>query len=514
MANLSRFVFSIFTLFLLTTTAPAQLVPLVLEETITLPVNNMVWDVIPHSDGYYCYLQAAETSDNTTTIFIGRTDQTGSAEFTTTGQQPRFLQGFYYEHDRAPTIYLENYYSEPDSTQIRVIDLETGFTLIEKIFRIGGAWGAYPMYVPRTSNLHTDCVFPFSAPPLITHKLTVSLIYQCHWTTDWLNVHTSGEYFAAVFFPSILLFPDSVLWDYSDEDFNDPAIARAERSDICLMNEEVFFSKCTSSSAGGRDHGVDFLDYRCGIACCKIADSASCDTYHSIAWDPRDFEFHSCCEAIISTFDSFIQCSHTAAIWESELNGLFPSDCGLENWVVSQRYSRLFAADIVDNDGREEILGYRDNLDALHVYRWQDGYRYGQTSEIVPNPDRIAIIGRYSDEYRRLALQYDNQLYLYSFSEYLDADPIQPDRVHHEAIRLSSSPQPAVDQVQFRLSTPLNKVSNLLIYDLLGREVSRNMLGPQSTSVLLNLSTLPSGVYFAVLDGQPQAAPHKFILLK
>lgn len=510
MSVLVRFSLAFFTICLLVSPVPAQLVPLVLEETITLPANNTVWDVIPHTDGYFYFIQAAETADNFTTIFIGRTDQPGVTEFAIAGKQPRFLQGFYYGHDRTPTVYLENHYVDHDSTQIRVIDLESGAIMVENIFRSVN-FQSWPID-PRCYDYGTSCVLASDAPPFLCDKLSVALVYNYSYHYHWFGDIADGGYSVSIVFPDIIEFPDSTLLPYTDG-WTQTGL-HADNVVLLSKDDLLLFSYSGKSSEWGSYSGHSFVSSICSIRRRAFRDTTSTESLRGVSWDPSQGENHSCCEAIASSYDSTFDCHLTAAIWERELNGLFPSDCSFENWTVPQRFNQLFAADIVDNDGHEEILGYQRDLDALQVYRWQDGYRYGQTSEVTPNPNRIAIIGRYSSELRRLALQYDNQLFLYSFSEYLDTDSKQPAPVRHEAIRLSTSPQPAVDQVQFMLSSPLNRDATLVVYDLLGREVHRSSMRTQSTSTFLNLSALPSGVYFAALDGQPQIAPHKFIVLK
>ena len=56
--------------------ALAQLVPLELDQTITLPTTSAVWDVMPHPDGYYVWVQAVPVDTDSIHISYGRSDDT------------------------------------------------------------------------------------------------------------------------------------------------------------------------------------------------------------------------------------------------------------------------------------------------------------------------------------------------------------------------------------------------------------------------------------------------------
>jgi hypothetical protein len=141
-------------------------------------------------------------------------------------------------------------------------------------------------------------------------------------------------------------------------------------------------------------------------------------------------------------------------------------------------------------------------------------FAYGHTSEFEINPYRIDLIARVSDNHRRLALQYGNEIQLYSFGEYLATDPVRPRQTSDRGVTISSFPQPAHNSIQFKFSGALNHNTHLMIFNLLGQEVGRTPIVNHQTVADINLTALPAGIYFASLQNQPQIKPHKFFVMK
>ncbi|MBU1707545.1 T9SS type A sorting domain-containing protein [bacterium] len=121
------------------------------------------------------------------------------------------------------------------------------------------------------------------------------------------------------------------------------------------------------------------------------------------------------------------------------------------------------------------------------------------------NPDIgciYSLAGSTEDHLYVLAGRYEGEEFVMRVHEFVnsnvhtDLHPIQPSRC-----QLSAFPNPTNGAITLFLSEPLREPGDVIIYDLLGRQVQKVILNSAVTRV--DISGLPSGLYFARMDNAP-----------
>lgn len=184
-------------------------------------------------------------------------------------------------------------------------------------------------------------------------------------------------------------------------------------------------------------------------------------------------------------------------------------------WSGSQSYDALFSANLAWTEN-EEILGFDRSRSLFDIYDLLGGSIWGQTSPLDSGYAEMKIIGRYHNESRRLVVRYGSELRIYRFGEpILDADDARPELPNE--LTLSAYPNPFNPTTMIAFDLPKGSRASLVVYDLNGRLV-QTLLDEQVSGGHYEFgfdgAALPSGIYFARLSAGDLVRTQKMVLLK
>jgi formylmethanofuran dehydrogenase subunit D len=189
------------------------------------------------------------------------------------------------------------------------------------------------------------------------------------------------------------------------------------------------------------------------------------------------------------------------------------------DWQVENSqglYEQLLMAYILIDESSEQILAYDSDRQLFDIIKIEDGSIWGQTSELSNDYDEMKIIGRYHNDYRRLAVRYDDEIQIYSFGEPIivaaDASPSLPSDYN-----FTIYPNPFNPTATISFSLPVYEQVKLSIYNTLGQQVAlltNEQFGPGNHTITFDAADLPSGIYFAHLTAGSVQSTKKLVLLK
>jgi hypothetical protein len=474
--------------------ALSQRVPLILDQTIELPCTSNVWDVMPHPDGYYVWVQATTGPDTSHTIlFSGRTDSAHYDSLILFLGNPRLITAFW-RPGFTPAVTIDNRASR--NTCARTIDLTDGNAITDSfVWWDGGDSG--PTYQwSRTSN-RVMAIYPFPLPPLVSERVSLT-------ETSWYSAAggTAGYHYTywqpdAVYIHDVLQGQSSYARALGRTSFSD----RAASGTSVVVGTSGHGSGWTSDPLGYHEWSETDLQFALCLA----------DTAMVVSRTTTDVAHESPIACTINpetnTYYMFVWAANAYSIVSSASLQTFipvaPSDT---------RYP--LAVDIVPDNACEEFIGYESAQHAFSIYNAVSGYCYG-TSDTLSTISGARIIGRYDSTFRRLVIRDSTSLKLYRFGEYLAADdhtaPIPSD------LRLAAYPNPFNPSATIRFTLPRRGEAELAVYDVTGRQVSvlvDGVLTAGEHRVSFDGARLPSGIYFARLTAGGAQATQKLLLLK
>jgi hypothetical protein len=186
------------------------------------------------------------------------------------------------------------------------------------------------------------------------------------------------------------------------------------------------------------------------------------------------------------------------------------------NWSIQRSYKQLLEAFVLTRDNSEQILAYDSTRQLFDIIKIEDGSIWGQTSELPNDFNEMKIIGRYHNDYRRLAVRYDDEIRIYAFGDpIIEAADETPSLPYNYGFAVYPNPFNPSTTISFSL--PVYEQSRLSIFNTLGQEVrvlTNELLGPGKYSYTFDASDLPSGIFFAHLSAGSVNSTKKLVLLK
>jgi hypothetical protein len=494
----------------------AQLVPLTLDQTITMPNATIIWDVMPDTAGNYLWVQAVQPDTaSTTRVYWGRTDSAGVDSFDLDVGFPVSIMCFWRDGHQ-PHILLETravfqgYQGfETDSSTFCIYRLADGSPSIHHWLWIGSVHGPYGENVISYSNYKLACVIPNPAPPDVSEHLTAAIVYDAFWSD-----HGAGprDPFVSVTSRGAQIIIDALadtsailrLFDYAG------FTSWATYEDDCFLSVAGALTYSYTSSGGETTvtYGGKVRSFHVDSA--QLSQESvyfhSCDANH-----PADCAAYQSC----STYDTLLAVAAAAGRVGTITYAMNSSLDSGTVWSTGTSYFYELAADVVEGNGAEEFLCYDNTRLVFDVLGAADGHNYGVTDTITLGGEP-RIIGRYDSTSRRLAFRIGNQLKLYRFGEYLAADDGRRPTQVNEYI-LSAYPNPFNPTTQISFTLPRSGRVQISIFDVTGRNV-KTLLDEHFVAgehrVSFDGTALPSGVYFARLSAGSVNRTEKLLLLK
>jgi hypothetical protein len=494
--------------------ALAQRVPLELDQTIQLPTSSGIWDVMPHPDGYYVWVQAYHITDNSTRLFWGRTDSSALDSFDLAVGFPNSVTCFWRDN-YVPHVVLESRTMRPpprswcDSTIVRIYNLRSGVP-DDYFWRWVGdrldetyPWGGHAY--EDNNNYHIIATSLRPTPPQISTDITSLVGYtRERYSSTHDGVQSSRTH------PGMCLVDmnhgaaGSVISLLGNFEMANYTISRDSSIFVFAGSWHEYWGVFGINNCGEllatnlvSGHGLTLVDT---LANHIHQNGAGCEASRIAVTHFRLSHSLYCFTFFNNVYGAFHSLTVNTPIWTTE-----------------GPYREWFAVELVPNNITEEFLCYHGSRSTFDIFDAVSGICYGTTDTIsIPvYGNNSRIIGRYDNTSRRLVFQIGNQLKLYRFGAYLAANeqPLAPP----SSFSLSAYPNPFNPSTQIAFSLPKELRVKLAVFDLNGREVKTlvdDVIAAGEHRVLMDGSNLPSGVYFARLSGGGVSRTQKLLLLK
>lgn len=487
--------------------ALSQRVPLILDRTIELPCTSNVWDVMPHPDGYYVWVQAIEPDAGETRLYWGRSGVQTFDSLDLAVGTPQSVDAFF-RNDHESCVVLASRHYEPcveygeleipvDSTHFRIVSLtaaqaDTHVWIIPPYcYNLG-----WPVLYHVMYDFCLSALIRVPPPPLSSTRLFAFVSY---WMAG-LNTDYSGSIGTqSCVIPNMLSATSSPVC---------PGMGGIA-TDWCLTDgmPRVGFASYSDVGMGpGNYYSVFWFGTGHLVGDSLISDGGFSHTC------PMSSECHP--RMVGCTFDTSTGRLVCFAGYSSHIGGMTDPDSGFA-WLSSINYSLWLAVECVPSNSAEEFLCYTRSRAAFDVLDAVDGHSYGVTDTVDIATSGARIIGRYDSTFRRLVIRDSTSLKLYRFGEYLAADehPVSTP----SDLSLAAYPNPFNPSSTIRFSLPRRTEAELVVYDVTGRQVSvlvDEVLAAGEHRVPFDGARLPSGIYFTRLIAGEAQATQKLLLLK
>jgi hypothetical protein len=486
-------------LLILPLTAYAQRVPLELDQTIQLPDTSSVWDVMPHPDGYYVWVQAVRHNGGVARIYWGRSDDAGVDSIDLSVNAPQSVTCFW-TTDFVPSIVLACTYGMESNQclDVQAFRLTDGQAISPQM-----NWSEFPLlntYVYRTDRRLALAV-PNPPPPQISTSVVGIVNWHVRVEMEYGGVHTTTNDDPTEIYRDLLIGDSSQLGNLS-----------SSSQQAWSLNDNVVNLGFTgvSTQASISYPGYYYSSQRFSGLMAFVGNSI---------WWPWSLTCNSDTSNLIC-FQNSVQCTQAgnrSIFFGNLLGGIVCAvDPTGEIWRAQASSDLVLTAETVRASAGEEFLIYEISNRLFRIMGAPDGHGYGVTDTIsFPNNESPRLIGRYDSTSRRLVFQDGQQIKLYRFGEYLavNENPIATP----SSFTLSAYPNPFNPSTQIVFSLSKSQKIKLAVFDLNGREVKvlvDDMMGSGEHRIILDGSALPSGVYFARLSSTEISRTQKLLLLK
>ena len=470
----------------------ANEVPLILEETIQLPVIPDVWDVAKTGDTEYTFIYGVGRSDadhdSFSTYYWGNSVQS---------VLDSFLTGSGVGNGLGWPKYAEIYLSQSDSLQCLVMSQYS-----------------------RECNLVTG-VLTVACVDLTTMRGVAgfSRISYCD-RPPWLpGVVCVCNYKAAVV-AAVPSYPNVAQWYpgmYSYYATNAEGDHRPQKI-------------CSDLFGNGVCGAIDV-----NIVTASVSQWAGHYYYAALANDARIYRFEFEGDSLLTTTSwqsneqSLAEASDLLCTWDEATQSAFVvlfvqdslkawSDTSATSLWSFRTLNRIaLLADVVATIPGEELLVAEPQFELLHIRNPRDYSFWGQTSSFGAGYDEIKVISRYDGDYRRLVVRSGSELRIYRFGEpiYTDTDDARPELPNE--LTLSAYPNPFNPTTMIAFDLPKATRAKLVVFDLNGRRVQSlfdEQISAGHHEVGFDGAALPSGIYFARLSAGEVTRTHKLVLMK
>ncbi len=506
----------------------ANEVPLILDETIQLPVATGIWDVVPTIEGDYWWVSALPR-ETLATVCFGNSAQDDFDSVAQIKGSPLSL-GVYIDNDAGPSCILctnRGYeFNIGDSSGVIALDttwvrfhslngwvaLETGE--LHGSMNIERRWIPQPPGILEETNgmLRGSIVnFDFSpsapfASQFCTGLLTFSSTHGYAGPDGGSGQHVV---FREIHFKCALEFTTDSLTE------ND---TRGYSMQIVRAGNLLYVMSCGAATHTVYNGGLSFWT-TWSLALERI-EGDSRETIHSASrsqdyWPAPVWPLR----LTALTYDTLTNRALGMYMWGNPAGG---SDITCVSSTDSARivrttlapYSFMLVAKVLPDSASEQAIALRgDTLDVIDI---ATGQEWGNIFLSVGHSE-MKIIGRYHNETRRLVVRYGSELRIYRFGEPIitDADDARPELPNE--LTLSAYPNPFNPTTMIAFDLPKTGRAKLVVYDLNGRLV-QTLLDEQMSGghhvVGFDGAALPSGIYFARLSAGELTRTHKLVLMK
>ncbi len=188
-----------------------------------------------------------------------------------------------------------------------------------------------------------------------------------------------------------------------------------------------------------------------------------------------------------------------------------------ESWRIDNTHGSILPAYVLNGENTEQFLLLETSNRQFDIVIAETGQTWGQTSALDSGYAEMKIVGRYHNEKRRLVVRYGLELRIYRFGEpiYTDADDARPELP--QELTLSAYPNPFNPTTMIAFDLPKAACASLIVYDLTGRQVQTlfdEQMSAGHHEIGFDGASLPSGIYFARLVANNVSDIHKLILIK
>jgi hypothetical protein len=489
----------LFCLLILCTSIPAtaQYLPLILDQTIQLPDTSSVWDVMPHPDGYFVWVQAISTDSSSFTISSGNTrgELYGTLSFTSSTPQ-------------STTLFLHEA-NEPYLLVGHVLPADSGIVL--NIFRLSDGSPRYPTWTIRTyhhalpggeeyiSGLVVTLAVGNPAPPRSSSRLPVFIgYYQAAYQSG--GGFSGGGAGKRVYYLPNLLQNDSCQMS---------TIRYVQNVSEASLDSAVWFA-FDGAESGWAYFPPRYSHFReiCIFAGREVADTISTLAIRCLESDSDSYS------TVAATYVANIQAMIAFGRIGGVCYALATNNQSNWSWTIQDTFSFAIAADVVPGNNREEFLAFNSLSSRFSILDPLDGHSLGMSDSIhmSSNP---RLIGRYDSTFRRLVFRDGQQLKLYRFGTYLATD--ERNAMLPSSLALSCYPNPFNPSTTISFALEHETNIRLNIFDLTGRRVRTLAEGRWNAGmheVRFDGAALPSGLYFARLQAGGLAKTQKLVMLK
>jgi hypothetical protein len=494
-------------------------VPLILEETIQLPVVTPYWDVAPLSSGEFYWFAAYEDSGETADVVMGYTANgntqlviddaygvpNGFACWLGESYQPICALSSRREW---PATFGGSCFGDSDRTVFTVKDCENN-VILNTWTQLGHDRScAYPGSngnSQTTLNSRFAEVFPVPPPPEAAQFVMANIVRMNNSSSYSQGSGSSNQSDLA-----------SLRWNIQDSlSERSLAVSGHGSADICLLGDSLQIS----FSTGGVGNSIPIGN--CSSAFQLYFFHPDGDSFRAYWNSPVRFfmSSQSCSRNVIpSSFTLNVTTGESVCLteWGYATAAIYTSSDTLPLCETSERYARSFALHVLPLEVDEQFLALRSDR-VFDIYKIDSCLAWGQSSPLDSGYTEMKIIGRYHNETRRLVVRYGTELRIYRFGEPIltDADDARPELP--QELTLSAYPNPFNPTTTIAFDLPKASHASLTLYDLTGRQV-RTLIEEQMSAghhqIAFDGGALPSGIYFARLNAGNMTQTQKLVLLK
>ncbi len=474
------------------TIAGAQLLPIELDQTITLPVGTNIWDVMPHPDGYYLWVAAIDPDTDQTRIYWGRTDVGGFDSLDFDVGRPQSITCFWRDN-YVPCVVLfsRRYQSIGERDLLRIYRLPDASPDTASWSYYGSLTFWSPYHQDLRYDFRTLAIAENPAPPQISSRVSIMVSHTYEGVYDYGQTHSFT--YPCHFIMNMLADASSQTWALPGN-ANNANCTMADDTIRFVYSGRHYFNGWNSSV---RSFNVPDDSVRVPILT-SCSGSGDC----------------------ISSLLAATWCQPTRVIYcFTQLPTLgivsVPVDT-IPVWTIPHTYSFWMSADVIPNNCGEEFLAYSNAGAVFHIYGAADGHDYGVSTQVGLLSSDARIISRYDSTYRRIAWRTGaHDVRLYRFGEYLAA--VDNSATVPLSFSLSSHPNPFNPASTISLSLPHEQAVRLTVFDITGREVETlvNETMPSGEHrVIFDGARLSSGIYFAHLSAGSETLTQKLLLVR
>lgn len=486
-------------------------IPLILEETIQLPDSTPYWDVMPHFFGYYYWMTAGGRSDSTTLIKWGSTESSDEDSFFVNTGHPSRIYGFF-TTDYSPCAIISGsrtiniigwpgYYTQG---KVIIFDLTTHSHVCDAHNWPSEAGGHTYSYWTN-SSYRLSSVEGSPSPPMMSNRIPC---IRTHYYSQTDLVHNEGNYTDS-YIVSTYIHNLLNTTEYYEATMLPGLASFTQWADSTIVGI-IGAKQRTYSGATGH-----WVNYTHRMSLYSLTD----DSLHQLSsyYLTELSDENNPGVAVSVVIYDFIN-SNPVLVAKIGSRGIEARTNESEEsiWSIENTYRYLASAYVLIGDYSEQVLAYDEDRQLFDIIKIEDGSIWGQTSELPNNYNEMKIIGRYHNDYRRLAVRYGDEIRIFAFGDPITEDADDTPTIPQSYL-FTAYPNPFNPSTTLEFSLPVYEDVRLSVFNTLGQEVAvltDKQHSPGKYSYTFDASVLPSGIYFARMATDRSQVTKKLVLLK